>query len=121
MRHHRVVVGCTSGADAAERVTAAYLAAVAAVDAGREVVMWLTADGVRLADEGYVDAIQTVWAPPVADLHRRFVAGGGRFYVCPLAWDGCELDAGRLVAGAELRDAAAVLEFARDGALTFSY
>jgi len=61
-------------------VTAAYLAAVAAVDAGREVVMWLTADGVRLADEGYVDAIQTVWAPPVAELHRRFVEGGGRFY-----------------------------------------
>ena len=116
-----VIVSCASGADSAENVTVAYQTAGAALEAGREVVMWLSVDGVRLAEAEYADGIQSIGAPPVSELHKRFVAAGGRFYVCPTCWSARDLDDGRLVPGAELRDAGALFEFAGDDAITFSY
>jgi predicted peroxiredoxin len=44
-----VIVGCTHGEEDSNRVLVAYLTAGAALDQGKEVVMWLTAEGVRLA------------------------------------------------------------------------
>jgi predicted peroxiredoxin len=52
----------------------AYLTAVAALDQGKDVVMWLTVEGVRLALRGSADGIR-------ADMERhswRLVAGSGR-------------------------------------------
>ncbi len=83
--------------------------------------MWLTVDGVRLAETGYADDIQTVGAPPVGELHQRFVAGGGRFLVCRTCWSGRDLDPARLVSGAAIADAGELMALAADGALTFSY
>jgi uncharacterized protein len=117
----RVIVSCTHGAEAADNVTVAYLTAGAALDAGKEVVMWLSVDGVRLAEAGYADGIQAVGAPPVTELHEQFLAKGGRFYVCPICWTARDLDDGRLVPNAELKGASPLMEFAGDGALTFSY
>jgi predicted peroxiredoxin len=116
-----VVVSCTHGAEAAESVTVAYLTAGAALDAGHEAVMWLTVDAVRLAEAGYADDIQTVDAPPVGELHARFVGGGGRFLVCRTCWSGRDLDESRLVPGATIADASDLIALAGDGALTFSY
>lgn len=83
--------------------------------------MWLSVDGVRLAEQGYVDGIQAVGAPAVRELHDQFLAKGGRFYVCPICWSGRELDEARMVPNAELKGATPLMEFAGDGALTFSY
>ena len=116
-----VIVSCASGADSAENVTVAYQTAGAALAAGREVVMWLSVDGVRLAEAEYADGIQSIGAPPVSELHARFVAAGGRFFVSSSCWRARELDDARLVPGAELRDAGALFEFAGDDAITFSY
>ena len=48
----RVIVGCTHGEEDPDRVVCAYLTAGAALDQGRDVVMWLTVEGVRLAVAG---------------------------------------------------------------------
>ena len=43
-----VVVGCTHGEEDPDRVVVSYLTAGAALDQGRDVVLWLSSEGVRL-------------------------------------------------------------------------
>ena len=54
----RVVVGCSHGEEDPDSVAVAYLTAGAALDQGKEVVLWLTSDGVRLGTRGYADRIR---------------------------------------------------------------
>lgn len=117
----RVIVGCTHGEEDPDRVVVAYLTAVAALDQGKDVVMWLTVDGVRLALPGYADRIRAGMEPPVERVHAQFVEKGGRFYVCPICLAERDLDEGELVEGAELKGATPLMEFAAEGAMTFSY
>jgi predicted peroxiredoxin len=121
MGNGRVIVGCTHGEEAPDRVVVSYLTAGAALDQGKQVVMWLTSEGVRLALQGYVDPIRSELDPPVKRVHDQFVEKGGRFFVCPVCFNERGLDAGDLVAGAELKGATPLMEFAGDGAMTFSY
>jgi predicted peroxiredoxin len=117
----RVIVGCTSGEEDPDKVVVAYLTAGAALDQGKEVVMWLSSEGVRLALQGYVDPIREDKDPPIKRVHDQFVEKGGRFYVCPICFGERELDAADLVANAELKGATPLMEFAGDGAMTFTY
>ena len=117
----RVIVSCTHGAEDSDRVLVSYLTAGAALDAGKEVVMWLTSEGVRLAMRGYADQIRAGQEPPVERVHAQFIEKGGRFYVCPICFNERELDQAELVEGAELQGATPLMQFAGDGAMTFSY
>ncbi|MGH2973793.1 MAG: DsrE family protein [Solirubrobacterales bacterium] len=117
----RVIVGCTHGEEDPDRVVVAYLTAGAALDKGKDVVMWLTADGVRLALRGYADRIRVGMEPPVERVHAQFIEKGGRFYVCPVCFGERDLDEGELVEGAELKGATPLMEFAAEGAMTFTY
>jgi len=117
----RVIVGCTHGEEDPDRVIAAYLTAVAALDKGKAVVMWLTVDGVRLALSGYADRIRAGMEPPVERVHAQFVEKGGRFYVCPICFKERDLDEGDLIESAELKGATPLMEFAGEGAMTFTY
>jgi predicted peroxiredoxin len=117
----RVIVGCTAGQEDPDRVAVSYLTAGAALDQGKDVVMWLTSEGVRLALRGYVDPIRAGQEPPVDRLHDQFIEKGGRFYVCPICFNDRELDESELVANAELKGASPLMEFAGEGAMTFTY
>lgn len=117
----RVIVGSTHGEEDPDRVVVAYLTAVAALDQGKEVVMWLTVEGVRLALGGYADRIRPDLDPPVERVHAQFIEKGGRFYVCPICFKERELDEHELVDNAELKGATPLMEFAADGATTFTY
>jgi len=117
----RVIVGCTHGEEDPDRVAVAYLTAGAALDQGKDVVMWLSVDGVRLAVRGHADAIRAGQEPPVRRLHEQFVEKGGRFYVCPICFHERDLDESELVEGAELKGATPLMEFAGDSAITFNY
>ena len=117
----RVIVGCTHGEEDPDRVVVSYLTAVAALDKGKEVVMWLTVDGVRLALSGYADRIRVNMEPPVERVHAQFIEKGGRFYVCPICFNERDLDEEDLIENAELKGATPLMEFAAEGAMTFSY
>ncbi len=117
----RVIVGCTHGDEDPDRVVVAYLTAVAALDQGKEVVMWLTVDGVRLGLRGYADGIRVGMDPPVERVHAQFIEKGGLFYVCPICFKERDLDDRELVEGAELKGATPLMEFAGEGATTFTY
>jgi uncharacterized protein len=117
----RVVVGCSHGDEDPDNVVVSYLTAGAALDQGKDVVMWLTSEGVRLALKGYVDPIRAGQEPPVERVHAQFIEKGGRFYVCPICFGERGLDEAELVENAELKGATPLMEFAGDGALTFNY
>jgi uncharacterized protein len=119
--NNRVIVGCSHGEDNPDAVVVSYLTAGAALDQGREVVIWLTSDGVRLALRGYVDPIRANQEPPVKRVHDQFIEKGGRFYVCPICFNDRELDESELVDNAELKGASPLMEFAAEGAMTFTY
>ena len=117
----RVIVGCSHGEEDPDRVAVSYLVGSAALDQGKEVVMWLTVEGVRLALAGYADGIRADKDPPVERLHTQFAEKVDRFYVCPICFNERELDDGGLVENAELKGATPLMEFAGDGAMTFTY
>jgi predicted peroxiredoxin len=117
----RVIVGCSHGEEGPDGVVVSYLTAGAALDQGKEVVMWLTSEGVRLALRGYVDPIRAELDPPVKRVHDQFIQKGGRFYVCPICFNDRGLDESELVDNAELKGASPLMEFAADGATTFTY
>jgi predicted peroxiredoxin len=117
----RVVVGCSHADEDPDNVVVSYLTAGAALDQGKDVVMWLTSEGVRLALKGYVDPIRAGQEPPVERVHAQFIEKGGRFYVCPICFGERGLDESELVENAELKGATPLMEFAGDGALTFNY
>jgi uncharacterized protein len=97
-----------------------YLTAGAALAQGKDVVMWLSSEGVRLAMRGYVDPIRAGQEPPVKRVHNQFIEKGGRVYVCPICFNDRDLDEGELVQNAELKGASPLMEFAGDGATTFT-
>jgi predicted peroxiredoxin len=117
----RVIVGCTHGEEDPDGVVVSYLTAGAALDQGKQVVMWLTSEGVRLALRGYVDPIRGGQEPPVKRVHEQFIEKGGRFYVCPICFKDRDLDETELVDGAELKGATPLMEFAGEGAMVFTY
>ena len=117
----KVIVGCTHGDEDPDRVVVSYLTAGAALDEGKDVVMWLSSEGVRLALRGYVDRIHEGQEPPVKRVHDQFIQKGGRFFVCPICFNDRQLDEGQLVDNAELKGATPLMQFAGDQATTFTY
>jgi len=117
----KVVVAQTHGADDAESVLIGYLLGVEALRAGKEVVMWLTKDGVHIATEGYSDQLSVPNAPSIADLHAEYIEKGGRFFACPVCVKTRQLEEASWVKGAEVKGAPSLYEFTQGGALTFSY
>jgi predicted peroxiredoxin len=83
----RVIVSCTHGEENSDAVTVAYLTAGAALDAGKDVVMWLSSEGLRLALAGHADCVHADNEPTVAKIHAQFIEKGGRFYVCPICFN----------------------------------
>ena len=117
----KVIVGCQHGDEDPDSVIVSYLTAGAALDQGKDVVMWLTSEGVRLALEGYADDIRTDEDPPVQRVHAQFIEKGGHFFVCPVCFGERDLDDSTLVQNAELKGATPLMEFAGDDAMTFTY
>ena len=117
----KVIIGLTHGLDDAESVLISYLMGVEALRKGKQVLLWLTKDGVHVATEGFAAGVVVPDAPDVAELHREYVASGGRFYACPVCVKTRGLQDASWVSTAEVKGAPSVYEFAEGGALTFSY
>ena len=117
----KVVLGLTHAEDDAESVLISYLLGVEALRAGKEALMWLTKDGVRVATDGFAATVSVPNAPSIADLHTEYVEKGGRFFACPVCVKTRGLTEAQWVDGAEVKGAPSVYEFCEGGALTFNY
>jgi predicted peroxiredoxin len=117
----RAAVSLTTGLEAAERVTVALLVAVGAAESGRDCVMFLTQEAVRLTVGGVATGVACDGCPPIPDLMARYVAAGGQYLVCPICFNARRLDDATLIDGARLGGTVQLWEWIGDGATTFSY
>jgi len=117
----KVVINLATGLEDAERVTVAFLVGGAAASQGRDVVMFLTKEAVRLALPGTADAVACDGCPPLARLFEQYAEAGGQLFVCPICFQARKLDDGQLVANATVAGATPLWEWIGDGATVFSY
>lgn len=117
----RVVVSLTTGLEDSERVTVALLVAVGSAESGRETLMFLTKEAVRLVVPGVMVGVACEACPPLASLLDRYIAAGGRFLVCPLCVTAKQLDAEALLDAAEVGGTVPLWDWIGEGATTFSY
>jgi predicted peroxiredoxin len=117
----KAAISLTTGLEDPEKVTVAFLTAVAAVEAGRPTMMFLTKEATRLVQPGVAVATACEGCPPLAELVARYDAAGGRFLVCPLCFNARCLDANSMLENAELGGTVPLWEWIGDGATTFSF
>jgi predicted peroxiredoxin len=119
---NKAVVSLTTGLEDPEKVTVAFLVAVAAAEQGRPTLMFLTKEAVRLAQQGVAVGVACDGCPALPELVARYVAAGGTFLVCPICFNARALDPERLVEHAELGGTVPMWQWIGDeGATTFSY
>jgi|SRR5919202_5416734 predicted peroxiredoxin len=117
----KVVVNLATGLEDAERVTVAFLVANAALEQGKQVVMFLTKEAVRVAVPGYGEAVACDGCPPISRLFDQFASGGGELLVCPICFKARKLDESGVVSNARLAGATPLWEWIGEGATVFSY
>jgi predicted peroxiredoxin len=117
----KVVVNLATGLEDGERVTVAFLVGTAALDAGKQVAMFLTKEAVRLALPGHAEVVACEGCPPLTRLFEQFADGGGELLVCPICFTAKKLDEASLVSNARLAGATPLWKWIGEGATVFSY
>ena len=118
----KAVISLSTGLEDAEKVTVAFLVAVGAAESGRETLIFLTKEAVRLAVPGVATGTACDGCPPLTELMKRFEAAGGVYYVCPICFNAKQLEASDLIVGAELNGTVPMWSWiGNDPAVTFSY
>ena len=119
---NKAVVSLTTGLEDAEKVTVAFLVAVGAAETGRETVMFLTKEAVRLALDGFAHATACDGCPDLASLLERYAAAGGQYFVCPICFNARQLDPTQLIGNAVVNGTVPLWQWiGADQAVTFSY
>ena len=118
----RAVVNLATGLNEdAERVTVAFLVAVAALDAGKQVGIWVTRDAVRLGLPGEAKGEACEGCPPLERLFEQFADGGGELWLCPICIDARDLGETEKVPNARIAGATPVWEWAGNDTTVVSY
>jgi predicted peroxiredoxin len=118
----KAVVSVATGLEDPEKVMVAFLTAVGAAEQGRQTLMFLTKEAVRLAISGVAVGVACAGCPPLPDLLARYQAAGGRYLVCPICFDAKQLDKDALLSNAELGGTVPMWQWiGDDNATTFSF
>ena len=118
---NRFCVNLTHAKDDSDKATVAFVLASAALGSGKETLVFLSVEGVRLAQKGYAADIREEWFAPLTELMENFAKAGGSIYVCSPCFKKRKLDENNLVAGAAIVGGAKLVEFLSDGSACLSY
>jgi predicted peroxiredoxin len=119
---NKAAISLTTGLEDPERVTVALLVAVAAAEADKPTLMFLTKEATRLAIDGVAVGTACEGCPDVPTLLARLLAAGGSLLVCPICFAARHLDAATLITGATLGGTVQLWEWIGDEAAScFSY
>jgi uncharacterized protein len=117
----KFLVSLTHAKNDTDKATVGFVVANAAVASGLETVIFLSTEGVRLADKGYADDITEAGFKPLKELMGMFIEGGGKIWVCSPCFKKRELAEDNLVDGATIVGGAKMVEFISQGAGSVSY
>jgi predicted peroxiredoxin len=117
----KMVVIVTNGFND-ERSSVAWSVANGGVGMGFEVTMFLVSSGVDWVRRGAAElARPNPLDPPIKDMIRTVIDSGGNILVCPPCAGVRGYDADDLIEGVTLAGSAAMLDVARQGAVTVSF
>ena len=114
-------VSLTHAKDDPDRATVAFVVANAAVASDKDTVVFLSTEGVRLAQRGYADDVHEEGFAPLRELMANFAGAGGKIYVCSPCFKKRKLDENALVTGAVIVGGAKLVEFLGEGSPCVSY
>jgi len=118
---NKFCVSITHAKDNTDRATVGFVVANAAVGSGKETLVFLSVEGVRLSQKGFADSIHEQGFAPLKELMDNFAKAGGTIYVCSPCFKKRKLDENNLVAGAAIVGGAKLVEFLSDGSPCISY
>ena len=114
-------VSLTHSTDDPDRATVAMVVASAAVASGKNTMVFLSSEGVRLAIKGVADGINEEGFQPMATLVQNFVAAGGVIWVCSPCFKKRGYTDGELIEGATIVGGAKLVEFLSTDGTGVSY
>ena len=94
---------------------------LAALGSEKETMVFLSTEGVRVSQKGYVDDVHEEGFMPLKELMDVFAEGGGTIYVCAPCFKKRGLDENNLVDGAVMVGGAKLVEFLSDGTPSVTY
>ncbi len=114
-------VNLTRSTDDPDRATVGFVVANAALGSDKETLVFLSTEGVRLAEQGYAEQIREPGFAPLAELMSSFIDAGGLVYVCSPCFKKRGLSEDRLLAGVTIVGGAKLVEFLADGTPCVSF
>ena len=118
---NRFCVSLTHAKDNSDKATVAFVVANAAVGSGKETLVFLSVEGVRLAQKGYNGDIREEGFAPLSELMENFAKAGGTIYVCSPCFKKRKLDEAKLLPGCTIVGGAKLVEFLSEGAPAICY
>lgn len=118
---HKFCVSLTCAKDDTDRATVAFVVANAALGSGQDTLVFLSTEGVRLAEQGYADYIHETGFSALKDLMLSFLEGGGVIYACAPCFKKRQLDENRVIPGIQVVGGAKLVEFLAGGTPCISY
>jgi len=104
----------------ADRVATPLVLANSALANGKDVLIWLTMEGVELAKKGAAKTLTPKSFSPVSELLDTYIENGGRIGICPPCAQTHGLSDENKIDSAELMGAVAMLD-ETSGRQTFSF
>jgi len=104
----------------ADRVATPLVLANSALANGKDVLIWLTMEGVELAKKGAAKTLTPKSFAPVSELLDTYIENGGRIGICPPCAQTHGLSDENKIDSAELMGAVAMLD-ETSGRQTFSF
>ncbi len=114
-------INLTRSIDDPDRATVAMTIANASVASGKNTMVFLSSEGVRLAIKGVADSIHEEGLQPMSDLVKNYVAAGGAIWVCSPCFKKRGYSESDLIEGAILVGGAKLVEFMTNDASGVSY
>ena len=117
----KVLVNLTTGMEDPEKVTLAFLVSTAALEQGKEVVIWATKEAVRLGLPGHAAGTACEGCPPLERLFAQFAEWGGHLWLCPICVNARGLAEAAMVENVSIAGATPMWQWAGDDTTVFSY
>lgn len=114
-------VNLTRSSDDPDRATVGFVIANAALGCDKDTLVFLSTEGVRLAETGFAEQIHEEGFAPLKELIDAFIEGGGHVYVCSPCYKKRGLDEARLVPGMTIVGGAKLVEFLSDNSPSVSF